>query len=106
MCSPFSVIAANIPDSQELIQQLGIQQQDLANLNQGEIVYFDVAGGDENELAAGAAIYLQASPSKIIDFINKHKKPDIHRYRDHCTGRHPATGDAGYVQRFRFQSRE
>ena len=65
----FSVFAANMPDSQELIQQFGIQQQDLASLNQGEIVFFKVAESDEKELAAGAAIYLQAAPSKIIGFI-------------------------------------
>ena len=65
----FSVFAANMPDSQELIQQFGIQQQDLASLNQGEIVFFKVAESDEKELAAGAAMYLQAAPSKIIGFI-------------------------------------
>ena len=63
----FSAYAANMPDSQELIQQLGIQQQDLASLNQGEIVFFNVAESDEKELAAGAAIYLPAAPSKIIN---------------------------------------
>jgi hypothetical protein len=65
----FSVFAANMPDSQELIQQLGIQQQDLASLNQGEMVFFKVAESDEKELAVGAAIYLPAPPSKIIGFI-------------------------------------
>ena len=65
----FSVFAANMPDSQELIQQLGIQQQDVASLNQGEIVFFNVAESDEKELAVGAAIYLSAAPSKIIGFI-------------------------------------
>ena len=64
-----SVFAANMPDSQELLQQLGIQQQDLASLNQGEIVFFNVAESDEKELAAGAAIYLPTAPSKIIGFI-------------------------------------
>ena len=65
----FSVFAANMPDSQELIQQLGIQQQDIASINQGEIVFFNVAESDEKELAAGAAIYLPVAPSKIIGFI-------------------------------------
>jgi hypothetical protein len=67
----FSVFATNMPDSQELIKQLGIQQQDLASLNQGEIVFFNVAESDEKELAAGAAIYLPTAPSKIIRFIKK-----------------------------------
>ena len=65
----FPVFAANLPDSEGLIQQLGIQQQDVAKLNQGEIVFFNVAEGDEKELAAGAAMYLPAAPSKIIGLI-------------------------------------
>lgn len=69
----FSVSAANMPDSQELSQQVGIQQQDLANLNQGEVVNLNVADGPEKELAAGAVIYLPATPSKIISFIKKNK---------------------------------
>jgi hypothetical protein len=67
--SPLSVFAANVPDSQELIQQLGISQQDLAKLDQGEIVFFNVAETDEKELAAGAAMYLPAAPSKVVGFI-------------------------------------
>jgi hypothetical protein len=69
----FSVSAAGMPDSQELIQQVGIQQQDLASLYQGEIVNFNVTDGAEKELTAGAAIYLPATPSKIIGFIKKNK---------------------------------
>ncbi|MFA5919935.1 MAG: hypothetical protein WC856_01430 [Methylococcaceae bacterium] len=69
LCSDFSVSAANMPDSQTLIQQLGIQQQDVTNLNKGEIIFFNVAETHEKELAAGAAIYLPAPPSKIIGFI-------------------------------------
>ena len=65
----FSVSAANMPNSQELIQQLGIQQQELASLNQGEIVFFNVAETNVKELTAGAAIYLPALPAKIFSFI-------------------------------------
>lgn len=69
LSSPFSVFSANVPDSQALIQQLGVSQQDLANLDQGEIIYFDVAETNEKELAAGAALYLPAAPAKIIGLI-------------------------------------
>ncbi|NOT12546.1 MAG: hypothetical protein HOP23_12050 [Methylococcaceae bacterium] len=61
--------AANLPDSQELMQLLGIKQQELADLDQGKTVSFDVAEGDEKELAAGIVIYLPAAPSKIIGFF-------------------------------------
>jgi len=65
----FSVSAANLPDSQEAFQQLGIEQQDIANLDKGEVVFFNIADGEENELAAGAAIYVPAAPSKIIGYL-------------------------------------
>ena len=69
LSSPFSVFAASLPDSQELIQQLGVSQQDLTKLDQGEIIYFNVAESHEKELAAGAAIYLPAAPAKIVGLI-------------------------------------
>ena len=65
----FPVFAANLPDSEGLIQQLGIQQQDVVKLNQGDVVFFNVAEGDEKELAAGAAMYFPAAPSKMIGLI-------------------------------------
>jgi hypothetical protein len=70
LASFIPVNAANLPDSQQLIQLLGIGQQQLASLDQGETVSFDVAEGNEKELAAGVVIYLPAAPSKIIQFIN------------------------------------
>ena len=65
----FPVFAANLPDSEGLIQQLGIQQQDVAKLNQGEVVFFNVAETNEKELAAGAAMYFPAAPSKMVGLI-------------------------------------
>ena len=65
----FPVFAANLPDSEELIQQLGIQQQDVAKLNQGDVVFFNVAETNEKELAAGAAMYFKAAPSTMVGLI-------------------------------------
>ena len=65
----FSAFAAKLPDSQELSQQLGIQQQDLAKLNQGEVVFFNVAEGDEKELAAGAAMYFPAATVQSLHIL-------------------------------------
>ena len=64
-----SLWAANLPNVQDLAQQLGVSQQDLARLNKGDIVYFDVSEGNEKELAAGAAMYLHGSPAKAAAFI-------------------------------------
>ena len=65
----FSAWAANLPSSEVLAQQRGISQQDLVSLNKGDIVYFDVAEGNEKELAAGVAMYLHGSPAKAAAFI-------------------------------------
>ena len=61
----FSVFAANMPDSQELIQQLGIQQQDLASINQGEIVFFNVARVGIDPRAV-TAVSMDARPLFLI----------------------------------------
>ena len=61
----FSVQAA----SQELIQQLGILQQDHANLERGKIVSFQVTENDKKELAAGVAIYISSTPAKVVELL-------------------------------------
>jgi len=80
-------------DAQTLIQQLGIQQQDVTSLNKGEIVFFNVAETHEKELAAGAAIYLPATPSKLSGLSRI--RFGIHRYRYHGTGYYSSKGNAG-----------
>jgi hypothetical protein len=65
------VHSANLPDSQVLLQALGIDQKEIINLEQGETISFDVAEGKENELAAGVVMYVPASPSRIIQLIQK-----------------------------------
>jgi hypothetical protein len=73
----FLVHAGNLPDTQELMQVLGTDQKELVNLDQGKIISFDVTKGDKKELAASLVIYLPATPSKIIQFINKKGLEDI-----------------------------
>lgn len=49
----FSAQVASTLYKQELIQQFGIWQQDLVNLEQGKVVSFQITENDEKELAAG-----------------------------------------------------
>lgn len=65
------VNAANMPDSPELIRQLGIGQEKLAELEQGEAISLDVEEKGEKELAAAVVMYFPAAPSKIIEFVKK-----------------------------------
>ena len=71
MSSTFSVHATNTLDVQELIQQLEIQAQDLASLEQGQTVAFNITENNKKEIAVGVAIYLAASPTKILEFIRE-----------------------------------
>ncbi len=65
----FSVQAASSLHIQDIIQQLGIWQQDLINLEQGKVVSFQITENDEKELAAGVAIYISSTPAKVIEFL-------------------------------------
>lgn len=65
----FSVQAASSLHLQELIQQLGILQQDLVKLEQGKVVSFQITENDNKELAAGVAIYASSAPIKVIEFL-------------------------------------
>ena len=64
-----SVWANNLPSAEDLSQQLGITQENFVSLNKGEIIFFDVAEGDEKELAAGVAMYLPAAHAKVMSVI-------------------------------------
>ena len=65
--------ALNLPISEDLTQKFGISQLDVANLNKGEIVFFNVAEAesDEKELAIGAIMYLPEKPTKVISLIKE-----------------------------------
>ena len=58
--------SAQMPSPQELLDQLGIIQQDISRLNQGEVVLFDVEISQETELTAGVIIYVLAPNIKAL----------------------------------------
>jgi len=71
LAAVMQVSAAELPDAQELGKILGIGQSELAGLEQGRTVSFEVAEDKENELAAGVVMYVPAAPSRIVQFIKK-----------------------------------
>ncbi|MDR4517385.1 MAG: hypothetical protein MRK00_08365 [Nitrosomonas sp.] len=77
LSSAFSAHAENAPDLQDLIQQFGIQNQNLAGLDQDKTLYFNVAENHEKELATGVVIYITAAPNKIIEFIRNNGMASI-----------------------------
>ncbi|MBU2571761.1 MAG: hypothetical protein KJ725_17375 [Gammaproteobacteria bacterium] len=68
------IIPAQAEDSSEvtaLMGLLGINSKELANLEQGKTVSFDIAENNEKELAAGVVMYIPAKPSKLVQYINE-----------------------------------
>jgi len=61
--------AFSFPALPDLVAQLGIQQQEIARLEQNRIFFFNLAERHEKELSLGAVTYLSASPEKVIHFI-------------------------------------
>lgn len=54
-----------------LMKLLGIEAQELADLEQGKTVSFDIAENNDKELAAGVVMYLSAKPATIVNYINE-----------------------------------
>ncbi|MBY0500289.1 MAG: hypothetical protein K2P74_11875 [Nitrosomonas sp.] len=69
MSCAFSTQAASTLHIQELIQQLGIVQQELVNLERGKVVSFQVTENDKKELAAGVAIFISSAPAEVVEFL-------------------------------------
>jgi len=62
---------AQMPSPQELLEQLGISQNDKSRLHRGESVLFNVDSSGETELTAGVIIYIAAKPQQISALIKK-----------------------------------
>ena len=64
------------------MSQLRMDQKSSAQLIQGEIVPFAVTEHAETEPAAGMAVYLPASPHKVMDMIQlRIPEQSCHRIR-------------------------
>jgi len=63
--------SAQMPSPQELFDRLGIVQQDVSRLNQGEVVLFNVDSSQETELTTGVIIYVLALPTQVSALIKK-----------------------------------
>ncbi len=63
--------ADNAPDSTELLELIGINPAQQGDLKQGVTIPFDVTESGEKELGAGVAMYVLATPQRIIDIVRK-----------------------------------
>ncbi len=64
-----TVFAASTPVSEEVIADLALKPEQIAKLDQGKIVTFNIDEATRKELAIGLVIYLSSSPAKIAAFF-------------------------------------
>lgn len=65
------VFAQQAPTSQQALQNFGISAAQIAQLDRGEIVAYDVSETSQKELAIGVAMVLPVALPRIVDYIKR-----------------------------------
>lgn len=73
-----SVIAQDAPTPQQALQNFGIAEAQIAQLERGEIVSYDVSETSQKELAIGVAMILPTPLPQIVNYIKKGHLTSIH----------------------------
>ncbi len=66
-----AVSAVLVPVAEEVISSLALKQVQIAKLDQGKIVVFEIDEATQKELAIGLMMYLPSSPAKIAAFFKQ-----------------------------------
>ena len=66
-----SVVAQDIPTPHQVLQNFGISEAQIAQLEHGEIVSYDVSETSQKELAIGVAMILPTPLPQIVNYIKK-----------------------------------
>lgn len=73
-----SVSAQDAPTPQQALQNFGIADAQMAQLERGEIVSYEVSETSQKELAIGVAMILPTPLSQIVNYIKKGNLTSIH----------------------------
>ncbi|TAN70170.1 MAG: hypothetical protein EPN17_06460 [Methylobacter sp.] len=65
------VFAQQTPSSQQVLQNFGIGAAQIAQLDRGEIVAYEVSETSQKELAIGVAMVLPVALPRIVDYIKR-----------------------------------
>ena len=83
-CAAVGTVSASYVE--DIVAALGLNQEQLRSLNEGEIVAFEVAEATQKELAVGLSVYLAAPPEKLIVFFKRGDlatvDPDVVTYQE------------------------
>ncbi|PTR17344.1 hypothetical protein C8R31_101507 [Nitrosospira sp. Nsp2] len=69
LLSSATTFAAPVPTVEDIIASLGLKQDQVANLERGEIVALEISEATEKELAMGLGIYLPSPPAKLVAYF-------------------------------------
>jgi hypothetical protein len=69
LLSSATTFAAPVPTVKDIIASLGLKQDQVSNLERGEIVALEIGEATEKELAMGLGIYLPSPPAKLVAYF-------------------------------------
>lgn len=69
LLSSETTFAAPVPTVKDIISALGLKQDQVANLERGEIIALEIGEATEKELAMGLGIYLPLPPAKLLAYF-------------------------------------
>jgi hypothetical protein len=69
LLSSATTFAAPVPTVEDIIASLGLKQDQVANLERGEIVALEIGEATEKELAMGLGIYLPSPLAKLLAYF-------------------------------------
>ena len=69
LLSSATPFAAPVPTAKDIITSLGLKQDQVANLERGEIIALEIGEATEKELAMGLGIYLPSPPAKLLAYF-------------------------------------
>lgn len=100
-----SVVAQQTPTPLQALQNFGIGEAQIAQLERGEIVSYEVSETSQKELAIGVAMILPVDLPKIVDYIKtghlSSTEGDII-----VSGTLPATADVNSFKKFGFSGKQ
>jgi hypothetical protein len=100
-----TVYAQEVPTPQQALQKFGISESQIAQLERGEIISYDLNETSQKELAVGVAMIVPVALPQIVEFIKQGKfyttDNDVT-----ASGTLPADADIGSFKKFRFNEKQ
>lgn len=73
LCVIFSqlLLAQNVPNSQQFLENFGISSEQISQLDRGEIVTYEVSETSQKELAIGVVMYMPVQLAQVLEYLKR-----------------------------------